>query len=62
MKVYELFEDEKNIYIITEFIQGGELMNRLKKKEFFSEEESKKIIIQVLSAVNYCHTNNIVHR
>ena len=62
MKVIETFEDKKNFYVVTEMFTGGELFDRITKEQFFSEREAANIMHQVLSAVNYCHKNNIIHR
>ena len=37
VKLYELFEDDKNYYLVTEFCSGGELFDRIKSMNFFSE-------------------------
>ncbi|CDW74871.1 protein kinase domain containing protein [Stylonychia lemnae] len=64
VKVFEYFNDTDKIYIVTELCTGGELYEEMNKRrgKGFSEEEGGIIIQQLLSAVNYCHLNNIVHR
>lgn len=62
MRIYEMFEDEKHYYIISEFLEGGELFDRIIEKSYFSEKDAALAIQQVLSAVAYCHKHNIVHR
>ena len=37
IKLYEYFEDTKNVYLITELCSGGELFDKIVEKEFFSE-------------------------
>jgi calcium-dependent protein kinase len=37
------FEDDKNIYLVTELCKGGELFDKIIEKEFFSEKEAAKI-------------------
>lgn len=52
-----------NLAIVTEFVKYGSLYDLLhKKKVNLSDSERKKIIIQILSAINYLHEHNIVHR
>jgi calcium-dependent protein kinase len=40
VKIYEFYEDKDNFYLITEFIEGGELFDRITKKKFFNEKEA----------------------
>ena len=37
LKLYEYFEDEKNVYLVTEICRGGELFDKIIEEEFFSE-------------------------
>ena len=62
MQIFEFYEDKKNFYIITEFCEGGELFDKIIEKGSFSENEAAWVMKQLLSAVNYIHSNNIVHR
>jgi len=62
MQIFEFYEDKKNFYIITEFCEGGELFDKIVEKGSFSEAEAAWVMKQLISAVNYIHTNNIVHR
>lgn len=62
IKLYEIYQDNNNIYMITEFLEGGEVFDILVKKRALSESVAAKIIKQVLQAINYCHTKKIVHR
>jgi len=43
LKLYEYFEDEKNVYLVTELCQGGELFDRIIQEEFFSEKEAARL-------------------
>lgn len=40
IKLYEYFEDKKNVYLVTELCTGGELFDRIVDEEFFSEEKA----------------------
>lgn len=62
IKVYEYFDTEAKLYIVTEFCSGGELFERILKMKNFSEKTVAHIMKQLLSAVNYCHLNNVIHR
>ena len=45
MKVHELLQDTTNIYIVTEFIKGGELLDRLLECSTFSEQRAAFIML-----------------
>jgi len=62
LKLYEVFEDDKRYYLVTEMCKGGELFDEIVLKVQFSEKEAATIIQQILQAVAYCHDNGIVHR
>ena len=62
MKIYEFSQDAENYYLIIEYCEGGELLKKITKLNVFSEKIVAKIMWQILSAVNYCHSRNIVHR
>jgi calcium-dependent protein kinase len=62
VKLYELYEDQKNYYLVTEYCTGGELFDRIKKLNYFTEKKAADTMKQILGAVVYCHIHNIVHR
>lgn len=62
VRIYEFYQDKLNFYLITEFIEGGELFDKITKIKFFTEKDTAKIMKQLLSAIVYCHNKKIVHR
>lgn len=58
----ETFQDEQMLWIVMEYVPGGELHKVLKEKGFFSESVARRIIIQLLFAVEYIHQRGVVHR
>ena len=62
MKLYEYFSDKINYYIIMEYIRGCDLWTYMTKLTVFDEKVISNILKQLLSAVNYLHSKNIVHR
>lgn len=64
LEVLELVEDSKaNLFLILEYVHGGELFERMKANNTgTSEEFARQYFVQLLSGVNYCHEKGIVHR
>ena len=62
VRLYEFYQDDLHIYLITEFIEGGELFDKITKVKIFSEQDAANVMRQLLQAVHYCHIRKIVHR
>ena len=62
IKLYEIYQEKQHIYMITEFLSGGELFDVLIKNRNLNENIAAKVIKQVFQAVNYLHNKKIVHR
>lgn len=62
MRIFELLEDEDNYYVVSEFLRGGELFDRIVNLKQFNEKKAAYVIYQILLALNYIHQNKIMHR
>ena len=62
LKLFEVFEDPKKYYLVTEYCKGGELFEEIVSRVTFSEQDASRIISQVLKGIAYCHGIGIVHR
>ncbi|GAB4851765.1 cyclin-dependent serine/threonine protein kinase [Ancistrocladus abbreviatus] len=63
VQFYDAYEDEDNVYIVMELCKGGELLDRiLSRGGKYSEEDAKAVMVQILSAVAFCHLQGVVHR
>lgn len=62
IKIYEYFEDKINYYLILELAQGESLFSFISKQRHLAEEQAKRILLQLISAVNYLHNRDILHR
>ena len=56
------FDEEGRLYIVMEFLKGGELLQRIRKKKRFSEVEAAKIMKKLVSVVHFMHYKGVVHR
>ena len=55
LKLYEYFEDQLNVYLVTELCSGGELFDKIIENEHFEEDFAAKIFKQIMQAICYCH-------
>ena len=62
VKIYEFHEDEFNLYLVMELCSGGELLDSIEKSGCMSESATAVYMKQILSALCYMHSLNIVHR
>ncbi|OQR93602.1 kinase [Thraustotheca clavata] len=62
MKLYEVFEDESTCYMVLEYLDGGDLFDRITKRGNINEREAQRIIAALVEAVYYCHAHCVVHR
>lgn len=62
IKLFEIFEDDENVYLVQEFCSGGELFDNLAEQDHFDETYAAVIFEQILKALWYCHNNKICHR
>jgi len=62
IKLYESFEDHRNIYLILELATGGELFDRIIDTGSFSEVQAAIVMQHMFRAIFYMHQNHICHR
>jgi calcium/calmodulin-dependent protein kinase I len=62
VKLYEVFEDADNYFLVMELMIGGELFDRVVDKEFYSEKEASETMRPIIDALMYCHSLGIIHR
>jgi 5'-AMP-activated protein kinase catalytic alpha subunit len=60
--LFELLETEKSLYIVTEFVKGGELYDMIRFRGRLDEHSAKKYFFQILEGIEYLHSNGIAHR
>jgi len=62
MRLYEFFEEESRYIVVAELCKGGELWEEMSARSRFTEKEAAIITKQILTSLNHCHQNNVVHR
>uniref|UniRef100_A0A8C2E8J6 non-specific serine/threonine protein kinase n=1 Tax=Cyprinus carpio TaxID=7962 RepID=A0A8C2E8J6_CYPCA len=62
IKLYQVMETKNMLYLVTEYARNGEIFDYLASRGRLSEMDARRKFWQILSAVEYCHERNIVHR
>ena len=62
VRMYELYESASRLYLVVEFLAGGELFDRIVQLGKYSEEDARYFTFKLLNAVLYLHDRNICHR
>jgi calcium/calmodulin-dependent protein kinase I len=62
IKCHEFFEEDNYFYLVEEFVDGGELFDRIARKHVYNEKEARDLIKTLLGAIKYCHDRDVVHR
>merc|ERR1712190_309353 len=62
IKLFESFEDHRNIYLVMELCSGGELFDRIIESGHFTEVQAAILVQQIVKAICYMHENKVCHR
>ncbi|NXY29730.1 KS6A3 kinase, partial [Pomatorhinus ruficollis] len=58
----DVYDDGKYVYVVTELMKGGELLDKILRQKFFSEREASAVLFTITKTVEYLHTQGVVHR
>lgn len=62
VELYHAFVEGTKMIMIMELARGGELMDFVQKRGTLTEIEARLILIQIVNAMQYCHSYGVVHR
>jgi serine/threonine protein kinase len=62
LKLHYSYQDNQNLYLITDFMQGGDLHNLLSKAIQLKENKAKFYLSEILLGLEYIHKNNLIYR
>ncbi|XP_054653435.1 ribosomal protein S6 kinase alpha-1 isoform X1 [Dunckerocampus dactyliophorus] len=58
----DVYDTGKQVFLVTELMRGGELLDRILKQKFFSEREASAVLHTITKTVEYLHSQGVVHR
>lgn len=62
LRLYDVWETSKNLYLILEYVEGGELFDLLVEEGPLEEYEAIRYFRQIIMGISYCHALGICHR
>lgn len=62
VRLYDVWENSNELYLIMEYVEGGELFHYVKHRKGLPEDETIIIFRQIIAALLYCHRMHICHR
>ncbi|CAF2741843.1 unnamed protein product [Rotaria sp. Silwood2] len=62
LRLYDVYESRKYLYLILEHVAGGELFDYLVRKSRLTPKEARKFFRQIISALDFCHCHMVCHR
>ncbi|KAH9546925.1 hypothetical protein CY35_11G006700 [Sphagnum magellanicum] len=62
VQIFEVLASKTKIYLVLEYVTGGELFNKILNQGRLREDQSRKYFQQLIDAVDYCHSRGVYHR
>ncbi|KAF2282786.1 hypothetical protein GH714_043179 [Hevea brasiliensis] len=62
VRIHEVIGTKTKIYIVMEYVSGGQLSDKLSYSQKLNESEARKMFQQLIDAVDYCHNRGVYHR
>ncbi|CAI5463864.1 unnamed protein product [Closterium sp. Yama58-4] len=62
IKLVHTVESQKEVHLIMELCEGGELFDRIQDKGYYSERQAAKVIRTVVDVLQHCHSHGVLHR
>ncbi|KRY81616.1 Ribosomal protein S6 kinase 2 alpha [Trichinella pseudospiralis] len=61
-KLVQIFEEENTVYLVFDYCKGGELLDRILQRKYFSEREAAYTMHVIAQTIQYLHSHGVVHR
>ncbi|KAK4770863.1 hypothetical protein SAY87_031395 [Trapa incisa] len=62
VRLHEVLASKTKIYMILEYVTGGELFDKIATRGKLPESEGRKLFQQLIDGVSYCHNRGVYHR
>jgi serine/threonine protein kinase len=62
VKLHYAFQTNEKLYLVTDYMPGGDIFYHLRKEGYFSEERTRFYICEIILALEHLHKNKIIYR
>ncbi|KAJ7647102.1 kinase-like domain-containing protein [Roridomyces roridus] len=62
VRMYYSFQDRDNLYLVLEYMGGGDLLNLLIERDVFDESFTRFYVAEMILAIESCHKHGFIHR
>ena len=62
VRLLHFFEEPNSFYVVLEYLDGGDLFDRIIQKTYYNEKEARDCALCVLRGIKICHDNHVIHR
>lgn len=62
VRLYEVLASKTKIYMVLEYVNGGELFDKIASRGKLPEKEGRRLFQQLIDGVSYCHDKGVFHR
>jgi len=57
--ITQIYDSEDRVYVVTELLRGGELLDKILRQKFFSEREASAVLETLAKTVHYLHSKGV---
>ncbi|CAE7511726.1 unnamed protein product, partial [Symbiodinium microadriaticum] len=62
VKLHEVYKDTNTVYMIMEYLSGGELFDAICEQEFYRENDARRVMYSITYGLQYMHRHGVMHR
>lgn len=56
---FQVYDDGRSVFLVTELMKGGELLDKILRQKFFSEREASAVLYTITKTVEYLHVQGV---
>lgn len=57
--MWQVYDEGRYVYLVTELMKGGELLDKILRQKFFSEREASAVLYTITKTVDYLHCQGV---